>query len=450
MNKNYSPALGRVFFQTLSQIDWPLFFIVLALSIVGIVFSYSSQILIFEGKVNPYDNYIRQTFYLLSGMTIMFVMSFINYRKLAQHSFLLYVACILLLLYTLVGGTVVNQSKRWISLGFFSFQPSEFVKIAIIIFAAHFLEKNKNHHDYFWKLLLLTFYLSIPIALIMLQPDLGTAAVFVPIFSVMLIMVGIKPKYFFLFFTCIALAVIALFVLTYSQYYEKDTVLMKIISNEYYIFVTLFLIFGFAVLVFLINIQLKNIFLWDVFIFSLGIFSSFIFSLVLHNFVLKGYQKERLLAFIDPYRHKWDLGYNVIQSQTAIGSGGFLGRGLFNGVQGQLGFLPARTTDFIFSVVGEELGFVGAVLLLVLFFLFLFRLYQMAMRVKDDLGNLIIVGVFTMFCIQIVINISMTVGLAPVTGIPLPFLSSGGSTLWASLMAIGLVFSVNARRFVNQ
>ena len=181
------------------------------------------------------------------------------------------------------------------------------------------------------------------------------------------------------------------------------------------------------------------------FITFIGMFVSFFID----EFFLKDYQKERLFVFINPEIFRWTLGYNIIQSKITIGSGGILGKGLFNGTQSQLGFLPSRSTDFIFSVIAEELGFIGSLMVILLFFLLIWRLIFLATKVKDYLGGLIIIGVTSFFTLQSLVNIGMTMSLLPITGLPLPFISAGGSTLLSSLIAIGLVLSVYKSRSVN-
>ena len=444
-----NPRIGSFIKQGLGNIDWFLFVIVVLICLMGIVFSYSSQILIFEGKVNPYDNYIRQMFYMISGLGIMLLIGFTNYRKIVEVSNILFYVAILVLIYTLISGTIVNKSKRWIDLGLISLQPSEFVKVVVIVYASRFLDRARKGAYFGLNMLLLLAWVAIPTILVGLQPDLGTSLVFLSVALMMLVVVGMSPKNFFLFFFSALLTVIGVFLFIFRDFYKADSIVIEILSNNQYVFLAVAGIFSSGLIFYFLYFKFANLLFRDISFFIGGLFFASVFSWGINDLILKDYQKERLLAFINPYEHRWDLGYNVIQSQTAIGSGGLFGKGLFNGVQGQLGFLPSRTNDFIFSVIGEELGFVGTVGTAFLFFLLLFRLGQIALQVKDDLGGLIVIGVFTMFALQIVVNLCMTIGLMPVTGIPLPFLSTGGSTLWSSLMAIGLVFSVYSRRHVN-
>ena len=164
---------------------------------------------------------------------------------------------------------------------------------------------------------------------------------------------------------------------------------------------------------------------------------------------LKDYQKDRILTFIQPERDPLGAGYHVIQSKIAIGSGGLVGKGLFNGTQNQLGFLPTRHTDFIFSVVGEELGFVGVIATLGLLAFVIFRSIYNAQTARDNLGLFIVMGIVGMFFFHLIVNVGMVIGFMPITGIPLPFLSYGGSSVLTAFIAIGLVISVRRCRYVN-
>lgn len=430
--------------------DLPLFSIVLILCLLGIAFAYSSGIRI-GGDIDVVQTaYKKQIFFFLSGIGLMAITSLINYKKLAEHSILIYVFCIAMLIYTLLFGKVVNNSKRWIDLGFSTIQASEFVKILMILVIAQFLNLQRDHLKGIKPLISLFALVCIPILLIFLQPDLGTALVFIPVTLSMMLVGGVNIKFFsailLIGFTAIAIPIS----LTYGEMMNlEDNVFFGIISNKYYLaFIAIFL-FSFAGIVLIVNLSMRNLLLYDIAFFSLSLFTGLISALIVQTFLLKDYQRERIMAFLNPDFDRRDVGYNVFQSQVTIGSGGFWGKGFAEGTQGQLGFLPSRSTDFIFSVIGEETGFIGSFLILILLFLFLWRLLVIASRVKDYLGGLIVVGIASMFLFQIFINVGMTIGMAPVTGLPLPFLTYGGSTLWSSLLALGLVFSIEMRKFVH-
>ncbi len=446
MTKRLKQAFSWLF----SDIDFKLFLIVMLLSLIGVIFSYSSQILIREEKINLYFKFIKQIIYLVLGLFIMLGCAKINYKKIAEHSFLLMLICVGLLAFTLVAGVSVNNSKRWINFGFLSIQPSEFVKLVIIIFTANYLVKLKENFSIGAHLIFVLGINLIPIGLILIQPDLGTASISFFIVFFMLAFSMVDRKYFIALFYFVFTIGTVLFLLIYFDVHKNDqTQVALLFYNNYFIFFSLGLLF-LATFLTIVNLLFwRNMVVYYLIAFLFITFSGTFIAFLLDEFFLKSYQKERLFVFINPEIFRWTLGYNIIQSKITIGSGGLLGKGLFNGTQSQLGFLPSRSTDFIFSVIAEELGFVGSLLVVLLFFLLIWRLIFLATKVKDYLGGLIIIGVTSFFALQSLVNIGMTMSLLPITGLPLPFISAGGSTLLSSLMAIGLVLSVYRSRSVN-
>ncbi len=310
------------------------------------------------------------------GLIAILMILFIDYRTLGDYYLLVYGANIFLLVLVLIIGYSTKGTKGWINLGFISMQPSEIVKLGFILTFAKHLEKKKGKLNNLINIFTAVMHLGLIIGLILLQPDFGTALVFVFISVFMLFAAGISYK------------MVA------------------------------------------------------------GVFSVFLISLPVMWNLLKQYQKDRILVFLNPELDPMGAGYNVIQSETAIGSGQFFGKGLFKGTQNNLGFIPERHTDFIFSVIGEELGLIGALILLMLFMWLLLRCIRIAKVSKDDYGMLVCVGILSMFLFHILVNIGMTIGLMPVTGIPLPFISYGGSSLLTNMAAIGLVLNVGMRRQV--
>ncbi len=440
---------GKGFLKIFYTLDIPLLLIVVGLGTIGVIFSYSSQIQIFEtGAINPYNRYIKQFFYLLSGLILVWGVSLIPYRKLAEHSHIFYIGILAVLTFTLVLGTVVNQSRRWISLGGISLQPSEFAKIVIVVFTANYLDKLKHGMNHVRSLFILCALLAPVFGLIVLQPDLGTAIVFIPVVMIMVATVNIKPLYILTLLSISFLVLGSCFLLAYSENTAFANGVLQGVNYRRVLFFLLIVSLLFSTTLWIFNFRLMNKFLLRL----SNVFTVIAFSCVLtyltYDVLLKNYQKKRLLTFFNPYQDKWDLGYNVIQSQITIGSGKIWGKGLFKGVQSQLGFLPSKSTDFIFSIIAEELGFVGACLVILLIFSLLFRLAQIALRVKDYLGGLMVVGFLALFSIETFVNMGMTLGLVPVTGLPLPFLSSGGSTLWSSLIVVGIVSNIYTRRYI--
>jgi len=310
------------------------------------------------------------------GIIGVIVILLIDYKTFGDNYVLIYIINVFLLALVLIIGFSTKGTKGWIDLGPVNMQPSEIVKIGYILTFAKYLEKKKDNLNRLIDVLPAMLHLGLIVGLIMLQPDAGTALVFIFISIFMLFAAGIS---------------------------------YKIIA---------------------------------------GAFGAFLISLPVMWKLLKPYQQSRILVFLNPELDPMDKGYHVIQSKTAIGSGQLWGKGLFEGTQNNLGFVLERHTDFIFSVIGEELGLIGALVLMMLFLWLLLRCIHIAKVSKDDYGMLICVGIISMFLFHILENIGMTIGLMPVTGIPLPFISYGGSSLLTNMAAVGLVLNVGMRRQV--
>jgi len=335
---------------------------------------------------DPYYFVKRQLINIFVGLMGLFIILLIDYERLKRYQIPLYVLNIILLVGVILIGDEAKGAQRWINLGLFQLQPSEFAKVIMIISLACLLNKNYNKLNRWRDLVLPFIYIGIPMLLILKQPDLGTALVLMAILFGMLYIGGANTK-------------------------------------------ILLLIFGSGVL--LVGAALYAHF-------NLGL-----------PVPLQDYQLQRLVVFLNPYndgRGGTGAGYHIIQSQIAVGSGGWWGVGFNQGSQVQLNFLPEHHTDFIFSVVGEELGFVRTAGILGLYFLVLYRMIRIAGQAKDVFGALLVGGVASMYAFHILVNVGMTIGIMPVTGIPLPLFSYGGSAMLANMLALGIVLSVNLRR----
>jgi rod shape determining protein RodA len=313
---------------------------------------------------------VHQLEYLGCGLVIMFWLSRIDYRKICRYSWWIYGASLLLLVVTLGLGRVIGGSQRWIEVGPVNIQPSEIAKIALAFLLADVTMRLRHQIGWLWTSIAGLLLIFPPMALIMLQPDLGTAIVFVAIWFGMLFVGGIRLR--------ILLGYLLLFIMT-----------------------------GWAVVPF-----------------------------------LKPYQRTRLMNFLHPESDPLHSGYQVIQSKIAIGHGGLFGQGLFQGSQNRLGFIPGEHTDFIFAIVAEELGFVGAGAILLGLFLIVSAGLAISSVTDDFLGKLLAGGLVSMLAFQIVVNVSITLGLLPVTGIPLPFISYGGSAFLTNSAVIGVLISI--------
>ena len=321
--------------------------------------------------------FYKQLIWFGVGLVAMVVAFLFNYKLLDRWAPTIYIICVLLLVAVLFMGKYVGGSKRWLIIGPVSIQPSELVKLAVIIILARYFSKDAYTRGFTLRELIRPFILIlIPFVLIVRQPDLGTA---------MLVM--------------LIAGSITLFVKI-----ERRSLIALIVSG--------------AVLVPLV---------W---------------------FVLKPYQQQRILVFLNPDNDPLRAGYHIIQSKIAIGSGMLTGKGYLKGTQNALSFLPEEHTDFIFSVLAEEWGFIGSIVLVLLFLVFIFWGINVAIACREPFGTILAVGVTAMIFWQVIINIGMAMGLMPVVGVPLPFISYGGSSVLTTAMGIGLLLNVSMRRFL--
>lgn len=350
----------------------------------------------------------------LVGLALMLLVARWRYENLIRWHWIIYGLSSVLLIFVMVGGTSAKGAQRWITIGGFNVQPSEFAKLGLIITLAALLSsKNSATIGSLVRALAIT---AVPWALVFLQPDLGTSLVFGAITLGMLYWANINPGWLLLLGSPIVSAIL------FNLYFPgwcAWAVLMGIIA-----WCTLPWPFRGSIGAIAINAgggELGHI-LW--------------------SRVLKDYQKDRLTTFLNPEHDPLGSGYHLIQSRIAIGSGELWGRGLYHGTQTQNNFVPEQHTDFIFSAIGEELGFVGCIVLLLAFWFLCLRLIMIAEGAKDNFGSLLAVGVLAMVVFQVVVNVSMTIGMAPVTGIPLPWISYGRSAMLTNFISLGLVESV--------
>lgn len=357
----------RAWLAGFKHLDWVIGSSSLLLVCLGVLMIYST-----DGSAHLW---VRQIIFAALGMAGMIALMFFDYRFLRRLTPWLYVLVVVSLAAVGWLGEPVRGASRWIDLGFFRFQPSEFAKLIMIIVTAKVLDVHRGKITDFRYVALSLVYVAIPIGLILVQPDLGSAMV--------------------IFLTWLAM-------MACSRVSKKHL---------------LWLLVGFTIV-----------------------------AIVAWATLLHDYQKQRIYTFLDPAADPTGSGYNVIQSMIAVGSGHIFGQGLGRGLQSQLRFLPERQTDFIFASTAEELGFVGGVLIVGLYFLLLYRLIKLSRQARDNFGTYLALGVFLMLAIEIVINVGMNVGLVPVTGIPLPWLSYGGSAMLTMFMALGIIQSVTLRR----
>lgn len=424
--------------------DFLLFFSVILLSVIGVSFIYSSGINS-EGILVS-NQYFKQIIWAVTGIVFMLVAAFVDYRRFADRTFLLYVLALVLLVYTRLFGRYVNGAKSWLGIGELGIQPSEFTKILYILFLAYFLDRSQNAKSQLERFIRAAMIMGIPMLLILSQPDLGTASVYVPIFLAMCFVAGVPLRYLAIVVLGGALTII----FTVLPHWETNIAqvkipAMQILTDLKYTLIALFSL-GMVTLVAMIGLMLSKARYYYWIAYVMGIIAASLILSITASHVLKDYQIMRLIVFLDPNVDPLGSGWNIIQSITAIGSGGPYGVGFLKGTQSHYRFLPQQSTDFIFSILSEEWGFLGGLAVFTLYAAIIFRGVIILQKTGNGFGSLIAAGITAMFFFHFVVNIGMVMGMMPITGIPLMFLSYGGSSLWTAMMSVGLLMSVNIRR----
>lgn len=428
----------------LAMFDYLLILVVLILVALGVLFIYSSGINS-EG-VSVTNEYIKQIIWASIGFVIMIFVTLYDFRKTESFTPYLYVFLILLLVYTRIFGRYVNGAKSWIGIGEFGVQPSEFGKIFFILFLARFLDESKKMNQ-FKRFVYAIGVLIVPMGLILIQPDLGTASVYIPIFLTMCFIAGIPIKYILYVLAFGILTVFFTVIPVWNmEIAEKPLVFISVLTN----LKLRALLISSVLLITLLGYVVRRYFhgpkyiYWITLVFSV-ICLSLIFSMVLGKF-LKDYQIKRLIIFMNPNKDRLGAGWNIIQSKVAIGAGGMTGQGYLQGTQSHYRFLPQQSTDFIFSILSEELGFIGGIFVFSLYFVILLKILYIIRKCINRYGSYICAGIFGMFSFHFFVNVGMVMGIMPITGIPLLFLSYGGSSLLTAMTCIGLVMNINCRK----
>jgi len=356
--------------------DWMLLGLVLCVCAIGTLNIYSTGFSASEGQSHFY---LKQIQWIALGLIFMMVIFFIDYRVIIQGAYVIYGVSIVFLVFVFLFGYAAHGSQRWLGIGGFAFQPSELMKLVIIITLTRYFDDHKSNEPYKLKELSVPFLIVVaPFLLILKQPDLGTA---------------------------------------------------------------LILIILFVSIVFFMGVDWKSLII---------VLAGGLISMPIGWHFLKDYQRERLITFLNPENDPLGTGYHIIQSMIAVGSGEIFGKGFLKGSQTQLKFLPEQQTDFIFSVFAEEWGFIGGLVLIIMFIAIIFWGLKIALQARDLLGTIIAFGITALISWEVFINIGMVLGILPVVGIPLPFFSYGGSAMLSLLAAIGLLMNVSARRFILQ
>jgi rod shape determining protein RodA len=429
------------------EIDFLILLPVIALMILGILFIYSSGIT--SAGVQVSNEYVRQIIWASVGLIMALIMSMVNYRRFYNISLYPYLIVLALLVYTYVFGRVAHGT-RWLRIGIFGLQASEFAKIATIIFLARYLTDTRNRGNSFIRFIMSCLIVFVPMGIVLIQPDLGTALVFIPILLSMTFIAGVSRRYLIFSVASIMFTgFLTVLPLWQTHILRKSLSIFSVLTNPRLVIIAI-LAMGIIIAIALFGYlkYQKQYFFWIVYGFAIMIFS--LGASYGARIMLKSYQIMRLIVFIDPNIDPRGAGWNIIQSVTAIGAGGLTGKGYLQGTQSHYRFLPEQSTDFIFSIFSEEAGFIGGMAIFILFLIICLRYLRLAKITSDPFAEYICAGLTGVYSFHFLINVGMTMGIMPITGIPLLFMSYGGSSLLSAMLGIGLALSIHVRRYTHQ
>jgi rod shape determining protein RodA len=392
------------------KLDRNLLIVLALLLICGIFLQYTAN---YPGDQTFFKNHL---IWIGISLIAAFLILFYPLHGLKDTALILYIIAIILLI---IVPFLPRSEGRWIRISGFQFQPSEVAKLFFIIFMAKVFSKLEGKQIYMKELRLPIILTAIPVLLVFIEPDIGTSAIFLFVF----------------------LGIVGTLNISVPRYILFASPLISFLCGFNLISWILFLIL-LVITIIISDIDLR---------YSIGIFLLNLAvgaSTPIIDSMLKPYQRDRLLNFLNPSLDPTGAGWQILQSKISIGSGGIIGKGYLNGAIKNLGFLPQTRTDFIFAVLGEEFGFLGCLFILILFSLFLFRILHIARHAERSFGRYLAYGIFFYFLSQITVNIAMTLGLLPVVGLPLPFLSYGGTSLLVSMISVSLLILVKNESIV--
>ncbi len=396
--------------------DWKIFILLICLLIFGVISIYSASSKKIGNDIQTQDYYLKQICWIIISIIMLFSLLRIPYTVIDFLIVPVYIITILLLIIVLFMPEI-KGSQRWLILGPIHFQPSELAKLVTILLVSKIISKP---HLTGWKIISRSFpIVLLPTFLILLEPDLGTSLTLIVSLFIILAVSELSGFYLILIISPI----------------------LSIITSFSPVF---FIIYIILLILILYKINLSKIVIG--FTAVVNIFFFFITPVFWNS--LKEYQQNRILSFINPMRDPFGSGYQIIQAKIAIGSGGLTGKGFLAGTQKNLNFLPEHHTDFIFSVIGEEFGFLGCTFLLLLLFLFLYLIVRKIALFKRKEYKYTTVGILAYFTFQIFINVGMNIGIMPTTGIPLPFISYGGSNILINILSVGIILKYLTMRSI--
>jgi rod shape determining protein RodA len=432
------------------RVDWTF-----VAAVAGLVTAGTLAIMSAANGTLFYNAIVEKHFIALAlGITLFSLTLAFNYQVFQDQSKVMYGIGLVLMLAVLLVGSSARGHRAWLKIASFSFQPAELARVLVVLTLADFLDKRARRIQDF-STVLMALGIAAPIILLILkQPDFSTAVTFLPMITAMLFCAGADLiQLLFVFgYGAMTLSVPLIYTLCQVRFPgaapgSLPALILATSKMGWATLATVLILLVISGLVWRLatwmRLQARPI----VFIAMPLIVSGALLTGIVVNRSMKSYQRNRFVAFVAPKSDTQGASYNVIQSKVAVGSGGLWGKGLFSGTQSQLGFLPERHTDFIFATVGEEMGFIGAGLILGLYVLVLWRIVTAARLARDRYGYLVCAGLASMFAFVMLLNIGMCVGLMPVAGIPLPLISYGGSSLVINLWSLGIVANVYARRY---
>lgn len=396
------------------RFDFAIFIPAVALIIFGLLAIYSSTV----NHPTASGNFQKQIFFVVISLLVFFVTFSLPSQTFKMFAGAVYGASIFFLIAVLVFGKTIYGAKSWFGVGGFGFQPSEFAKLGTILMLSYWLTYKNRDINNLKDIGVAMMIGLVPVTLIMLEPDMGTSIVFLIITISLIFWSGIS--------------LFGLFVVL-----SPGIVILSSILGTYAFIAALLMV---VAALFFFKKDLFN----SVTVFILNLSSGFFFDYIYK--ILKPHQQKRIASFLDPMADPLGAGYNALQAKVAIGSGGLFGKGFLNGNQTQLRFIPEQWTDFIYCVIGEEFGFIGSVIVITLFFIMFMRLFKLSATAKDKFSVLVVVGVLMILFSHFAINIGMNVGITPVVGLPLPFLSYGGSALLVNMAMLGMVLNIYRNR----
>jgi len=404
----------RIDYKLRDKFDLGLFLPVVFLICIGLAAIYSSTV----NHPTAHGNFERQLIWAIASIIIFFILYSLptnTFRTIAVPAYLI---SLFLLILVLVMGRRISGSRSWLDLGGIGFQPSEFAKIGIVLAMATFLSRRNTDIDSLFDIVICLAIGFIPVILILLQPDLGTSIIIIAVIIGLIFWKGIS---LFSLFVVLSPGIVAF---------------ASLFGTVPFIISLIFVAMG-------IYLLKKDIFV-GLSVFGLNLGAGF-FTDYVYN-ALSPHQQKRIISFMDPSADPLGAGYNAMQAKLAIGSGGIFGKGFLSGNQTQLQFIPEQWTDFIYCVVGEEFGFVGSALVITLFLILFLRLFRIANHAKDEFLSLVLFGIMSVYFMHFLINIGMDIGIMPVIGIPLPFVSYGGSSLLVNMIMIGIAANIYRTR----